>query len=184
MARWTFLRHGESVANAGGWLAGHRDVDLTERGVAQARAAADPLGDVPFTRVWCSDLLRARRTCALALPDATPEISAALRERTIGEWDGMDRAALHGVGAFEVLWSWDGRPPGGESHADLAERVLAALAAGDTGEDTLVVGHGGMMRAVLGLLDGRDRAVIGKIRYPNCAIQTREVPVGGWAALR
>ena len=32
MSQWIFLRHGESVANAGGFLAGWDDVPLTPLG--------------------------------------------------------------------------------------------------------------------------------------------------------
>jgi probable phosphoglycerate mutase len=186
MPRWTFLRHGESVANAEGWLAGHTDAPLTDRGEAQAIAQRDVLLDVPFSRVLVSDLSRARRTLELALPDwdGSVTVSPLLRERTIGDWDGMPAEQLRAFGAFDVLVTWDGRPPNGESHADLAERVIAALADLDTGEDTLVVCHGALMRAVLGVLDGRAHDEIGLVRYPNCALQTREVPRGGWAALR
>jgi len=186
MPRWSFLRHGQSVANAEGWLAGHTDAPLTPLGERQAIAARDPVADMRFERVLVSDLARARRTLQLVLPDyAGPvTISPGLRERTIGDWDGMHRDQLVPLGAFEVLITWEGRPPNGESHADLARRVIGTLATLDADIDTLVVCHGALMRAVLGVLDGRDRAQLGKIRYPNCALQTRSVPLGRWAELR
>ena len=34
---WHFVRHGQSVANAEGWVAGHVDTPLTELGKHQAR---------------------------------------------------------------------------------------------------------------------------------------------------
>ncbi|MCB9677512.1 MAG: histidine phosphatase family protein [Alphaproteobacteria bacterium] len=183
MPRWTFLRHGESVANAEGWLAGHTDAPLTAKGEAQAIAQRDVLKDVPFTRVLVSDLQRARRTLALALPDWSGPVvvSDRLRERTIGDWDGMTADALRALGGFDVLVTWDGRPPNGESHADLARRVIAELDRLDADEDTLVVCHGALMRAVLGVLDDRPKEAIGLLRYPNCALQTRQVERGGWA---
>ncbi|MEZ4318236.1 MAG: histidine phosphatase family protein [Myxococcota bacterium] len=185
MPRWSFLRHGESVANAEGWLAGHTDAPLTPKGEREAVEAGEALRDVPFTRVLVSDLSRARRTLELALPhwDGPVTVSAGLRERTIGDWDGMPGNALAKLGGFDVLLTWDGRPPNGESHADLADRVLRTLDGLDADEDTLVVCHGALMRAVLGVLDGRPRDEIGRIRYPNCALQTRQVDVGGWRAL-
>ena len=53
MRRWIFLRHGESVANAEGWLSGQVDTPLTERGRDQARQAArDLAGAKESFRVW------------------------------------------------------------------------------------------------------------------------------------
>jgi probable phosphoglycerate mutase len=186
--RYSFLRHGESTANAGGWLAGHTDAPLTDAGRAQARAAADPLNDVPFARVWVSDLVRATGTFALARPDwnGPLTVDAGLRERTLGDWDGASRETLDAVDAWSVLVTWDGRPPGGESHADLARRILDTLTRLERTQgsaDTLVVCHGGVMRVVLGLLDDRPRADLCRVRYPNGALQTRAVTPGVWEAL-
>lgn len=180
--RWTFLRHGESWANAEGWLAGHTDVGLTPQGEAEARSVAGSVRDVPFTRVIVSDLTRALRTLELAAPDWTGPIvvDRRIRERTIGDWDGQAFKEVH---AMALLTTWDGRPPNGESHADLAVRALSALADLESDEDTLVVTHGGWMRVVLGTLDARPPAAIGRLRYPNCALQTRAVPRGTWARL-
>lgn len=182
MARWTFLRHGESEANAAGWLAGHTDVALTARGEQEALAIADTLRDVPFERVLVSDLRRTLRTLELAVPDwrGPTVVDARLRERTIGAWDGHHYKEQQ---AMALLTTWNVRPPGGESHADLGARALAALADLDAPVDTLVVSHGGFMRVVLGLLDGRPHDQIGLVRYPNCSVQTREVAPGTWAAL-
>ena len=39
-----FMRHGETTANAGGYLAGEKDVPLSEKGKQQAiEAAKDPI---------------------------------------------------------------------------------------------------------------------------------------------
>lgn len=182
MARWSFLRHGESLGNAENWLAGHTDADLTARGESQAREVGSALADVPFERILVSDLTRATRTLSLALPSWTGPVTvtAGLRERTIGDWDGMYRDALVAQGAFDVLLTWAGRPPNGESHEDLAIRAIRELHAHDADTDTLVVCHGGLMRAVLGALDGRAHTAIPRIRYPNCALQTRQVALGEW----
>lgn len=181
-ARWTFVRHAESEANAGGWLAGHTDVGLTERGVAEARALAGRLADVPFDRVLVSDLKRTRDTLALALPDwsGPVHVDPRLRERTIGDWDGQLHRERH---AMELLIQWHGRPPGGESLDLLARRALGALDAHDAPMDTLVVTHGGLMRVVLGLLDGHPVDAIGRLRHANCAVESRSVAPGTWARL-
>ncbi|MCB9668487.1 MAG: histidine phosphatase family protein [Alphaproteobacteria bacterium] len=181
--RWTFLRHGESVANAGGWLSGQQDVPLTPRGRKEARRARDPLQDVPFARVVVSDLSRALETARLAAPHHALVVHPGLRERTLGEWDGRTHEELEAAGLKDVLLTHDGRPPGGESHADLRERGLRTLAELDAPVDTLVVAHGGILRAILSALDGLSAAEATRLRLPNTGIQTRAVVPGTWAAL-
>lgn len=187
MAVWTFLRHGESVANAEGWLSGHRDVPLTERGVAQAIAAGRALRDHPFGQAWTSDLQRAHHTARLVLADrAEPalQISAALRERKLGVLEGRDKQSLRDDGGMAVLVTWDGRPAGAESHRDLAIRALPFLAGIDGRGDTLLVAHGGLIRVLVGLIDGTPLTALGKVTYDNAVPVHRDVPVGRWAELR
>src|SRR5690606_2611712 len=62
VATWTFVRHGQSVANAEGWLAGCLDSPLTARGLAEADATRDAVADIPLARAFASDLSRARLT--------------------------------------------------------------------------------------------------------------------------
>lgn len=186
MAIWTFVRHGESEANAGGWLSGHQDVPLTERGVAQARQAARQLVDTSFDQCWTSDLQRAHRTARLILaerPSPELQISPQLRERALGSWEGRDKAELRADGSMAHLLTWEGTAPGGESHRDLAERAVPFLASIDQGVDTLVVAHGGLIRVLIGLLDGLPEDEIGRHAYANAVPHQREVAAGGWASL-
>jgi broad specificity phosphatase PhoE len=174
MSRWTFVRHGQSTANAGEWFAGHTDVPLTAKGEAQARAAASALADLDFDRVICSDLVRAHRTALAIVGTRTATITthAALRERSCGEWEGASLAALQAAGALELLRSFDGRPPGGETLREVAIRSLSLLAEHATGGHVLVVGHGAMMRAAIGALEGRPVELIGMWRPDNCETKT------------
>lgn len=182
---WILVRHGESVANAEGWLSGHLDVDLTARGIEQARALSALLTDVAPDRVFSSDLVRARRTAELALAGrGLPLIvTPALRERTIGEWEGMSKAELRASGRMDVLLSWEGRPPGGESQADLARRVLPWLAANDRPGTHLVFAHGGLIRVLVGLVGGTAPEEVGRRVIDNTEIVRLAVGAGRWAEL-
>ena len=179
-------RHGESVANAQGWLAGFKDVALTPTGQAQARALAEELAAVPFGRVLSSDLTRAVET---ARPIAEGRnvpwlITEALRERDLGEWAEVTRASLRATGEMSRLISWWGRPPGGESHDDLMRRALPFLAALPTLDaPSLLVGHGGLNRALLGLIDGLPLEEIGARRIQNVEWRAVQVPEGGFLAM-
>jgi len=194
-ARWVFLRHGESAANAAGVVSGWDDVPLTAVGEDQARSAGVALAaGEPLRHAVTSDLRRAHRTATGALAALTEaggpapplHVEGRLRERNLGRWQGRAYAHLRETGESETLVSWSDRPPGGESNADLAWRVLGALA--DL-EDrlgpgaTLVVAHGGVIRAVLGLLDGVPRDALAKAHIPNARPLARAVAPGTWAAL-
>lgn len=183
MPRWTFVRHGESTANAEGWVAGQSDAPLTEKGREQARGLASVLLDVPFDRVLVSDLSRAYETARIALPGRPLNVHVGLRERTLGEWDGRSHASLEAMGGKDTLLTLEGRPPGGESHLDLLRRVLGTLAELDGPDDTLVVAHGGVLRAVLGTLDELQVGEAVRLRIPNVGVQTRSVPEGTWGRL-
>ena len=174
MSRWVFVRHGQSVANSEGWLSGHVDTPLTERGWDQARALGEQLAGEDFARGYCSDLVRARQTAeGIGVPvEHTPK----LRERFLGAWSRRDRATLRASGEMRQLLSWDGRPGGGESLSDLAARAMPWLASLEpVGGATLIVSPGGLIRVVLGLLDGLPREQIGRGRIHNCVPQVREV---------
>ena len=77
-----------------------------------------------------------------------------LREVSWGEWNGMTRADI--AKRDPALWrqreldKWTTRPPGGESYADVADRVGPWLEK-HQGEHMLVVCHGTVTRVLRGL---------------------------------
>lgn len=182
--RWIFVRHGESVANAAGWLAGHRDARLTEKGERQARSVRRPLAATKAIRAFTSDLSRARCTAEIALEglDIPLVITPELRERGLGEWEGLDKAKLRESGELHIALTLPGRPPGGESLEDVATRAMAFLDSVDDGSGpTLVIAHGGLIRVVLGLLDGMPDDEIGTWNIRNTEILIRDLPEGAFA---
>ena len=189
---WIFLRHGLSTANQDRVLSGWWDVALTEEGRRQAREAGKTLLEARFDRILTSDLVRARETAELLVTEweaatglAAPPltISPPLRERQLGALQGQHLDALRATGATQVLLGWDSRPPGGESHADLAARGLACLAEHDLGGTTLVVSHGGMIRTLVGLAQRLPRGEIGRHRCENAIPVHLTVTCGTWAQL-
>ncbi|MCB9796889.1 MAG: histidine phosphatase family protein [Alphaproteobacteria bacterium] len=181
--RYIFARHGESTANAGGWLAGHVDAPLTALGQAQALTLGEQLAEEPITRAYSSDLCRAADTARLALGDRPVPLQqhAWLRERRIGDWARVQRSELRADGRMRTLTRWDGRPPWGESQRDLAQRVIPWFWRLPAMEGaTLVVAHGGVLRVLFGLLDGEDPQEIGFTGVANATPHHRTVSAEQW----
>jgi probable phosphoglycerate mutase len=187
LTRWILVRHGESVANAEGWLAGHVDVPLTALGRHQADLLAPRLVSERIVRVVSSDLRRAMDTAKGALAGRAWGLRSVpdLRERYLGAWERLDDAEARRNGARAHLDHVLGRPPGGEALADVALRALAFLDAIDDGLPTLVVAHGGLLRAIVGLERGDvPFARIGKLPMANAKPLVLELPCGRWGEVR
>lgn len=122
MKTLVLLRHGESTWNRDNRFTGWTDVDLTERGVAQARRAGQQLAHdgLHFDVAYTSVLKRAIRTLWIAL-DELDEMwipvhrSWRLNERHYGALQGLNKAeTAKKYGDEQVLvWrrSYDTPPP-------------------------------------------------------------------------
>ena len=157
------LRHGETGMNRLGRYQGWSDLDLTPRGIRQARAAGRLLEEARIRTgmVWSSDLVRARRTAALAFPDATVRCDARLREIDFGAWDGLtwQEAAARSPDAHDA-WFRDPEtvaPPGGETLSEVRSRVMEWFReCMESAVDGPLVGvtHGGPLRLLVAHLLG------------------------------
>ena len=162
--RVVVLRHGETDHNAARIWQGHLDTPLSERGLAQARAAGPAVATLHPSRIVSSDLRRARQTaeevalaCGLAVTT-----DARFREIDVGAWQGL--------GASEVADGWPEvqaalgrgedvrRGDHGETVADVARRVGEALTehleALGPGECLVVSTHGASGRTAAACLLG------------------------------
>jgi 2,3-bisphosphoglycerate-dependent phosphoglycerate mutase len=163
------VRHGQSDWNLKNLFTGWRDVDLTEKGVAEAREAGRKLKaqGIKFDVAFTSVLKRAQRTLDLMLTElgqtAIPVFKdQALNERDYGDLVGLNKDdARKKWGEEQVhLWrrSYDVAPPGGESLRDTAARVLPyyireILPRVLRGDRVLVSAHGNSLRALVMVLD-------------------------------
>jgi 2,3-bisphosphoglycerate-dependent phosphoglycerate mutase len=172
------VRHGESEWNLKNLFTGWKDVDLSQKGIVEARSAGQKLKaqglcfDVAFT----SALIRAQRTLTLVLDElgqsGIPVFKdQALNERDYGELVGLNKDdARARWGAEQVLvWrrSYDQPPPGGESLKDTAARVLPyylqeILPVVLRGKRVLVSAHGNSLRALVMVLNRLSPAEIVK----------------------
>jgi 2,3-bisphosphoglycerate-dependent phosphoglycerate mutase len=163
------VRHGQSDWNLKNLFTGWRDVDLTEKGVAEAREAGRKLKaqGIKFDVAFTSALKRAQRTLDLMLTElgqTTIPIfkDQALNERDYGDLVGLNKDdARKKWGKEQVhIWrrSYDVAPPGGESLKDTLARALPyyvtdILPRVLRGERVLVAAHGNSLRALVMVLD-------------------------------
>ena len=163
------VRHGQSDWNLKNLFTGWRDVDLTKKGVAEAREAGRKLKaqGIKFDVAFTSALKRAQRTLDLMLTElgqTTIPIfkDQALNERDYGDLVGLNKDdARKKWGEEQVhIWrrSYDVAPPGGESLKDTLARALPyyvtdILPRVLRGERVLVAAHGNSLRALVMVLD-------------------------------
>src|SRR6516164_10048334 len=163
------VRHGQSEWNLKNLFTGWRDVDLTDKGVAEAQAAGRQLKvlGLRFDVAYTSALVRAQRTMDLMLEElgqrSLPVIrDQALNERDYGDLSGLNKDdARKRWGEEQVhIWrrSYDVSPPGGESLKDTLARTLPyyvqeILPCVLRGERTLVAAHGNSLRALIMVLE-------------------------------
>ena len=162
------VRHGESEWNKLNLFTGWYDVDLSEKGIEEARAAGRRLKAMGFAfdLAFTSALKRAQRTLDIILHEMGLDIpivrDQALNERDYGDLVGLNKDdARARWGAEQVhVWrrSYDVAPPGGESLKDTAARVLPyyereILPRVLEGKRVLVAAHGNSLRALVMRLD-------------------------------
>lgn len=160
------IRHGETVWNRADRRQGRRDSPLTWRGINQARSVGHLLNDLvgqtvlpiissPLGRAWQTAVIVAE-VRGVEVNDVT--LDDRLAEVSYGRWEGLTAAQIRE--ADPDIWArrqadrWSIAPPGGESFADLQERLRGWLAEQSDRRDMIVVGHAALNRALVGLMAG------------------------------
>lgn len=159
------VRHGESLGNAEHRFLGHTDLDLSERGYAQAERTAEFLRREAVDVIYASPLIRAYNT---AVPHARirgMEIikSDELKEINAGEWENKLVSELieeYGE-TFTVEWRQRfgsfAHLECGESVAALGSRIyseIERIAKENVGKTVLIATHAAAIRSFWGKLCG------------------------------
>lgn len=184
------IRHGESENNKGRLYSGQCNPKLTELGKRQAESIRPILEKVDFDAVYSSDLVRARETCSIALPNAEPIITEKIREFSIGSLESQpyyipkgDNDGLY-IELLKNRKAFDYSPYGGENIDDVIARFNKFLKEIETKsyENVAAFCHAGLITAVvcniLGALFDRDA-----VHCPNCAIVVLEFDGERWRLL-
>ncbi len=163
------VRHGETDWNLAGRLQGGRDIPLNDLGREQAAAAGRVVAEMhpaPERLIYVASPL-SRTAGTMAILRATLGLrpddfarDARFVEISYGRWEGFtwpelrrrDPAAV----ALRDADPWHFLPPGGENYEMLMARVMAGV--GTLADDTVLVTHGGVVRAILHAMAGMPKA--------------------------
>ncbi|MBQ9375281.1 MAG: histidine phosphatase family protein [Ruminococcus sp.] len=145
-------RHGETVWNKDDLICGVTDVELTDKGIEQAKALAEKvakLGDVDV--IISSPLSRAVKTAGFTAEKLGLEITIdeRLTEWDYGSYEGKHRSA-EGFPQSKIEFGCN-MPDGGESLLQLAHRVYSLLDEARVkykDKNVLLVCHGGVCRVI------------------------------------
>jgi 2,3-bisphosphoglycerate-dependent phosphoglycerate mutase len=164
------VRHGQSEWNLKNLFTGWKDVGLTEKGIAEAKAGGERLKrkGLKFDIAYTSVLTRAQHTldlmlAALGQTGLKTIKDQALNERDYGDLTGLNKdEARKRWGEEQVhVWrrSYDVPPPGGESLKDTLARALPYYMVHIqpdvlSGKSVLVSAHGNSLRALIMALEG------------------------------
>ncbi len=167
MAQLVIFRHGQSTWNLENKFTGWVDVELTEKGVEEAKNAGLKLKGFKFDLAYASNLQRAQKTLALALEQSGQAnipvtYNEALNERMYGDLQGLNKAdTVVKFGEEQVkIWrrSYDIAPPNGESLKDTAARVIPyfeneILPKLKARNNIVIAAHGNSLRALIMYLE-------------------------------
>ena len=191
------IRHGESLSNREGRVQGQADVELSYTGRQQAAAVAAWCKSQSFRNqsceLWSSPLCRAQETAevigtAIGLPvqleDKLVELNAGVFQGHL--WDDLADRFPEDVARLRS-GDVDFQIPGGESRRQLAERGRHALdfLSVRPVHSMIIVAHGGVLTAALGLLVGREHSLLAEVaerpftRLPalgNCSVSQLKWP--------
>ncbi|ACZ43384.1 Phosphoglycerate mutase [Thermobaculum terrenum ATCC BAA-798] len=193
MLRVWLARHGQTVWGDEDRFCGRTDLELSERGYAQAEALARRLAAEPLVAVYASPLRRALATAeAVARSQGLPvEALEGLVEMDFGRWEGRTREDVRRASPDRYLrWCEDPAavaPEGGEGAYEVAQRALAALHhvfASHRAGAVLVVAHRTVNRILLcHYLEIPIRAYRERLGQDLCALNLLEV-AGGQVRVR
>jgi broad specificity phosphatase PhoE len=156
-----FETHATSLDNEAGLASGWYDTDLSETGIRQARELADRYREYHLASVYCSDLLRSRRTAEIAFARRGLVITADRRLREC-DYGALTRCPVARIESLRLDCVTEPFPDG-ESYEQAARRVNDWL--GDIREipvehPVIVIGHRATFYALQHLLTGAELATV------------------------
>ncbi|MEM1397727.1 MAG: histidine phosphatase family protein [Pseudomonadota bacterium] len=185
------IRHGQTDWNREQRFQGRTDIPLNALGKRQARQNGVNLGKLKSDWTdWdfvSSPLGRTRETiellrAAMGLDADDYELNDALIEVTFGDWERHTATELKAKFPDEFEQrehdKWNFTPPNGESYDLAAKRVRFALGSFD--KPTVVVTHGGVIRAARYFIEELDGNLAASTPIPQDQIYHFNGEKGSW----
>lgn len=144
-----FVRHGETDYNLKGITQGQLDIPLNQTGIEQARKVAQKLKNYKIDMIYCSPLVRAKKTAEIinefhgveiVFDNRLKEFYAGAKQGTIDlNWDKKHKAEyLHEPEKYNA-----------EPYQKFYDRVVDVLKEiRDLNKNVLIVSHGGVYRNI------------------------------------
>jgi alpha-ribazole phosphatase len=184
------VRHGETAWNRREVFRGRADVELNQRGRAQAQAVAASLKKREVAAVYSSPLRRAIETAqAIARPHNIPvRVEQGFIDFDYGSWQGMQHDEVRR--RYPKLYQdWIERPhtvriEGGESLRMVRRRAMNALrnlAEQHPEETVVIVAHRVVNKVILCAVLGLDNSHFWRVRQDTCALNILEWSRDQWA---
>ena len=149
--RLFLLRHGETEWSRSGKHTSRTDLDLTEAGTRQAKAAGETLTQLQLDNPYVISSPRKRALVTAELAGLTvDEVNPLIREWDYGDYEGTTTVDIRKAVPNWLVWTHG--CPGGETTAAVCERADNAIELALThmeSRDVVFVGHGHFSRSVI-----------------------------------
>ena len=173
-------RHGQTDLNKKQLMQGVYDEPLNETGIAQAEETRKKIGDMKFDAVYCSPLKRAKKT-AMIIGGVSEEeliVDPRIIEVNFGKYE---KKSYKKLGPFMTLyWMLPEIIPAPKTVEPVSSMVKRSRSfiedlKKEDYENVLVVCHGGIIRALCGVLENRRNGIKWRPRPQNCEIRKYEL---------
>lgn len=196
MAYLVLVRHGESEWNSLGKWTGWTDVDLTEKGIEDAKKAGEALKDIHFDKGYVATLKRAKKTLdemlkVLGQEELEVIEDKAVNERDYGDYTGKNKWEVQkeiGEEEFKKLRrGWDYPIPNGESLKMVYDRVVPfyeknMLPELKSGKNVILSSSGNSLRALIKYLENLTEEEIASLEFGIGEVYVYEIDSDGKVA--
>lgn len=177
--KFFFIRHGESLWNRDNLCQGQTDIELSPKGLNEAKAFAAKSADFPIGHICTSPLKRALKTAEIIKqhhPEAGISLVEEFSERNWGYLEGISSDAMYEIEKLEEANRDFIADPSIESRQDFRSRIKRGLEiAFQLHPEPLIVSHG---RLFLSLCEVLDIPIIRQIKN-LCLMEIIKGP-SGW----
>lgn len=154
MGKLILVRHGQTDMNIENIYFGWLDPELNSNGIEQGKRARDILKNIPYDKIYSSDLKRTRETAILInYLERDIILDKRVRELNFGIFEGLSYQEIqerYPLEAKESAENWKNfNFITGESPRDLQKRAIDFVESLDLSKDNLVVTHWGVINCIL-----------------------------------